>query len=218
MAARLGGDAVRRWEAQGIAALSPAEGRRALRAAMVDGGAQLAVLKLRWPALLHHHSKHPAPSVLTDLVLAEQRRSTTRDASPASSTFLEELAALPVDGRRAHLEGAVREQLLHVLGLESGHPIDPRQGLTDVGVDSLMAVELSNRLSVLVERTLPSTLTFEHPTLADLDAHLAAVVGDRVALGGAEEKEEAPRHDDLADLTADELADALVRELDDAGY
>src|SRR5262249_38247851 len=143
MAARLGHDAVRRWEAQGTGALSPDEGRRALRAAMVDGSAQLAVLKLRWPALLHHFSKHPAPAVMAGLVLAEQRRSTTRDAGPTVDSFLEELAALPVEGRRDHLQQAVREQLLQVLGLDPGHPIDPDRGLTDVGVDSLMAVELS---------------------------------------------------------------------------
>ena len=45
-----------------------------------------------------------------------------------------------------------------------------------------MAVELSNRLSVMVDRTLPSTLTFEHPTLEDLTLHLVDLLRDRVAL------------------------------------
>jgi ATP-dependent DNA helicase RecG len=44
-------------------------------------------------------------------------------------------------------------------------------------MDSLMAVELSNRLSSLLDRPLPSTLPFEHPTLDELAAHVAELLG-----------------------------------------
>ena len=47
-----------------------------------------------------------------------------------------------------------------------------------------MAVELSNRLSVLVDRPLPSTLAFEEPTVEDLARYLAGVLGDRVDIAG----------------------------------
>ena len=64
-------------------------------------------------------------------------------------------------GRRTNAGTVLAEadvKALKVLGLDASYPLDPSQGLTDIGMDSLMAVELSNRLSVLVDRALPSTL------------------------------------------------------------
>jgi len=56
--------------------------------------------------------------------------------------------------------------------------VDPRQPLNDLGVDSLMAVELRNRLaaSLGLARALPATLVFDHPTIAALTDYLAADV------------------------------------------
>jgi len=45
-------------------------------------------------------------------------------------------------------------------------------------MDSLMAVELKNRLQSGVGQPLPSTLTFEYPTIEALAGYLAAEVFD----------------------------------------
>ena len=79
-----------------------------------------------------------------------------------------------------------------------------------------MAVELSNRLSPLVDRTLPSTLALEQPTLEELCLHLEELLAEQVAFVAAAAP--VPVEDELADLSVDELTAALVRELDDAGY
>ena len=217
MAARLGQDALRRWESQGVVGLDPEEGRRALRAVVAGGDTQVGILKLRWPALVHHLSKHQVPSILQDLVRSEQRRDvTSTDAAPPVD-FVQELLALPVERRRDRLRDELRDQVLRVLGLERSHPVGPRQGLTDVGMDSLMAVELSNRVSVLVDRTLPSTLAFEQPTLDDLSTHLEELLADRVPFEPIDGPS-ASTDETLAELSSDELEDALLKELDEAGY
>jgi len=204
----------RRWEAQGIVAFDPADGRRALRTNLAAGDTQAAVIDLRWPTLLQHFSKHTVPSIFRLLVASEQRRRAPA-AAPAAE-LVPALLALPVEGRRDRLMAEVRSQLLLVLGLEANHPIDPRRGLTDLGMDSLMAVELSNRLSALVDRALPSTLALEQPTLEALSQHLEEELGERVAFVAAAAAP--PVQDELSDLSVDELTAALVRELDDAGY
>jgi acyl transferase domain-containing protein/acyl-CoA synthetase (AMP-forming)/AMP-acid ligase II/acyl carrier protein len=56
--------------------------------------------------------------------------------------------------------------------------IDPRASLSRYGVDSAEAVGLAGELEEWLGRQLPSTLVFDHPTIASLARHLA--VGDAV--------------------------------------
>jgi hypothetical protein len=86
-----------------------------------------------------------------------------------------------------------------------------------------MAVELSNRLSSLLDRPLPSTLPFEFPTLDELTAYVAellAVDGTApvVAPFAAGPRPPEDPADPLVDLPSADVEDALLRELDDAGY
>jgi acyl carrier protein len=50
--------------------------------------------------------------------------------------------------------------------------IDPQQGLFEMGMDSLMSVELKGRLQRGTGLTLPATLTFNYPNIAALTAYL----------------------------------------------
>ena len=66
---------------------------------------------------------------------------------------------------------------VQVLGLGAGYRIDERQPLRERGADSLLSVELRNRLSETVSRPLPATLLFDYPTVSSLAAYLAGVLG-----------------------------------------
>ena len=67
-----------------------------------------------------------------------------------------------------YLQGEVASIL--ELGPSSWPGID--QGFFEMGMDSLMAVELKNRLEAALETTLESTLTFDHPNINSLAEYL----------------------------------------------
>jgi acyl carrier protein len=140
-------------------------------------------------------------------------------AAPSSASqrpLRERIAAAPPTRRRMVLRDHVRGQTARVLGLARAEDIDVNEPLGQLGLDSLMAVELRNLLAKAAERTFPATLTLDHPSVEALTAHLA-----REAF--ADEIEEAPADagktdkSDFDNMSADELARQLMQRLDDMG-
>jgi aryl carrier-like protein len=76
--------------------------------------------------------------------------------------------------RRLALLAFIRTQVRSVLGLESSADISEEKPLMEMGLDSLMAVELRNRLRtrLATQQSLPATLIFDYPTVAALTDHL----------------------------------------------
>ena len=67
-----------------------------------------------------------------------------------------------------------------VLAFDEGMRIEPEDSLIELGLDSLMAVELQNRLQVSLKCTLRSGLFFEYRTLAAVAEYL---VGESLSQG-----------------------------------
>ena len=142
-------------------------------------------------------------------------------STTAAHSLHEALAAAEPRDRRELVQAYAFEQIVRVLGLDPSERLDPLQGLTEIGMDSLMAVELSNRLGVGTGLALPSTLAFEHPTLRELTDHLFGELGldQPVATSGSTEADVArAQMEELAGISDDEAADLLLQELEGTGY
>ena len=89
------------------------------------------------------------------------------------SDFIQRWEVTPEEERRELLVTHIREQIARILGLTEPEQIELQQSLFDLGIDSLMAVELRNQLQKSLGQTLPSMLLFDYPTLGELVTYLS---------------------------------------------
>ncbi|MEU1345140.1 type I polyketide synthase, partial [Streptomyces sp. NPDC005827] len=157
-----------RMRRAGVLPLSAEEGLALLdaglaEAARADGPAALVPARLDVGALVR--GGRPVPPLLSRLAPGTVRR-TAAQAAPAAGAdgFAGRLAGLSGDERERLLLGVVRDETALVLGHASGERLDVAAEFRKLGVDSLMAVEVRNRLATVTGVTLPSTVVFDHPT------------------------------------------------------
>ncbi|MGW1507168.1 type I polyketide synthase [Streptomyces mirabilis] len=117
-------------------------------------------------------------------------RAAVSDAAPSAAVTAKTPATeTPVAPAAAALAGPkmlglVRSTLAVVLGHAGGGAVDPGTTFKELGVDSLSAVELRDRLSAATGLTLPAGVLYGHPTPAELSEHLRALTS-----GGEESAE-----------------------------
>ncbi len=170
MAAGLGEQYQRRIAASGLQAIRPEDGVRLLHAILRGAApAQVAVLPLDTSAL---------PSPIHPLLreLASPVESTaTRDA--ASVGILARLREAGADERGALLEAMLSEQVMRVLAPDANYRPDAERSLLDLGMDSLMAIELRNRLRLHLELTIAVGDLMQGPTIRELAATVLSLLG-----------------------------------------
>ncbi|MBS0541540.1 MAG: acyl carrier protein, partial [Proteobacteria bacterium] len=113
--------------------------------------------------------------------------------------------------RRATLRGRIAEECATMLSIAGA--IDQRRPLQELGLDSLAALELRNRLGRLVGAVLPASLLFDHPTVSALTEYMAATY---LGLPGGAPTTLASTASPAAVAIDDDLADASDADLDAA--
>jgi hypothetical protein len=103
-------------------------------------------------------------------------------SSPApredASQLLARLAAASPAAREDLLIDLVCTEIGEVVGVDAQHRPHAEQRIMEFGVDSLMAVELRNRLATRLglNRKLTATLIFDYPTPQAIARHLASEI------------------------------------------
>ncbi|MGW2488158.1 SDR family NAD(P)-dependent oxidoreductase [Streptomyces sp. NPDC001606] len=147
----------------GIRPLATAEALELFDLARAVDAPVLAPLHLDRAAF---RSGGPVPAVLRGLV---------RDtAAPAAAAAPAPGAALTGPDREKALLELVRAEAAGVLAYDSAAAVAEHRTFAELGVDSLAALELRNRLSAATGVRLPAAVVFEYATPAALAAHLHA--------------------------------------------
>lgn len=142
----------------------------------------------------------------------DQTVKTSEQKSPLLSTLIN----APLARRDAILTGKLGEILAKALRLRPGQDIDPRERLFDLGVDSLIAVELKNRLQSELGVPISSTLLFDYPTIESLANYILADLLSEQLDGKKQSKLSGKRSNSIEskDSDADDEA-ALIKALDE---
>ena len=170
MAAQMGTQDKSRQAASGLGLIEPENGLILLGKILNLQTTQIGVLPIQWPVFAKQFPVGSEPPLVADLI-----RATRQQAEPASSeasAILSQLAAVVPDKRKSFLVVQLRERTIKILGLAPDYPLDPKQPLNELGLDSLMAIELKNALSAMIGQNLPATLLFNYPTIDALAGHL----------------------------------------------
>lgn len=207
-------DRVQHLSQQGIVPFTPAQGVELMGRILAANPVQMLAVSMKWAELLRLY-RPPFLSYLAEEVASDKD-------SPASSEagrMRAELLAVEPKERPQVAERFLREQMARVLR-SSPDKIDVHQPLTSLGIDSLMAVELKNRVEAEMEITLPVTALLQGPTLSQLAGimleqlsgqtsepvtALAADVGD-----GESEEALLARLDSLSDEEVDHLLQEMI--------
>jgi acyl transferase domain-containing protein len=152
---------------RGVSPMAPWRALDELGAALGDTAAATVIADLAWDRFAPRYSEARRRPLIAELMPATDPLEPDRAGVPA------DLAALPPEAAEAALLALVTGAVATVLG-HDGADVAPDRELGEVGFDSLRALELRNRLSRAVDRSLPITLALEHPTPRSLARALLA--------------------------------------------
>ena len=164
-----------RLVSRGMRSLTPGEGLSALGRLLAGGRAQCGVVPLDVRQWVEFYPVAASSRMLSRLV-ATQRAGSRRPAGDRE--LLARLAAAEPGARVEMLQESIRAQVAQVLGMPTGK-LDVDTPLTSLGLDSLMGLELRNRLEAGLGITMFATLLWTYPTVKALSEHLVGQVVTR---------------------------------------
>ncbi|WTU94872.1 type I polyketide synthase (plasmid) [Streptomyces sp. NBC_00053] len=166
MLGQLGDADAQRMARSGVPPLSAEQGIELFDAAGALPEAVLVPVRLDLAALRRQSAGMPLPVMFRSLVRrAAPRAADGRSASSdGGGSFADRLRPLPDAERERLALQLVCDRVAEVLGHARGEDVKPHDAFTEMGFDSLTAVELRNRLNAETGLRLPATLVFDYPT------------------------------------------------------
>jgi acyl transferase domain-containing protein/NADPH:quinone reductase-like Zn-dependent oxidoreductase/NAD(P)-dependent dehydrogenase (short-subunit alcohol dehydrogenase family)/aryl carrier-like protein len=169
MAAEVGEQHRRRWASMGLGMIAPEEGMRMLRQMLRSARApQMAAMPL---------TRSRLPSNLGPFFSALTHAAPARSLDPAAAApvdILRRLSAATVDERPALLRDFLSAQVTKVLALGASYQMDPHRSLIAMGMDSLMAMELRNRIQTSLKAKVAVADLLQGPSVTSLTVMVLA--------------------------------------------
>ncbi|MFC9700769.1 SDR family NAD(P)-dependent oxidoreductase [Streptomyces sp. NPDC056943] len=163
----------------GIRALSDADAAGPLALATDAPLARLVVVGLdpaRYAEQNAGHARAALVAELTGPAPAAERSGADATAEPAG-WITERLHGTDEEEREHVLRAAVRSLVARMLGSDDGLPADgsaDAEGFSELGLDSIMAIDLRAALAHAMGKDLPATVAIDHPSVLSMSEFLLA--------------------------------------------
>jgi acyl carrier protein len=174
MAAQMSAAELRHLRDNGESLIAPEQGCEIFADLVRQNPVQIGVFPIEWSRYLHGELSHLAFYQR----LAAESTLPVDIAEPAASGWLKILAATPKEKQYPLLIEQLRSIIAKALRLAAPSSIELRQGLRDLGLDSILSIEVRGRLEKTLECSLPATLLFDYPTVETLALYLSKSVLD----------------------------------------
>jgi NADPH:quinone reductase-like Zn-dependent oxidoreductase len=200
------------WKARGLRSINAADGFVQLERLLADHTPYGAVIPIDWGHFLRQLPSGADRDFFKTLAPAATRLPDTMQSADAVA-MPERLRALPPGLRRQALIAHLTERVRLLLGHDNAAPVDTRVPLKEIGLDSLMAVELRNVLVRSGGVPLPTTILFDYPTLDALSSCLGRIWGlDDIGAPAVKTAVERLAPSDASDIAnlSEEDAEALL--------
>ncbi|MFI0897914.1 SDR family NAD(P)-dependent oxidoreductase [Streptomyces sp. NPDC020983] len=152
-------------ERQGLPLLDPAQALAALRQVLDRDEPSVAVADVEWDRFAPLYTAARSRPLL-DTLPEVQGAAPQGDAGAGDSALAQLLARTPESEREWAVLDLVRTEAAAVLGYAKAADVDPDRPFTEMGSDSVTAVEFRTRLNTATGLTLPASVAFDYPTAA----------------------------------------------------
>ena len=199
----------------GLASLSIEEGLALLEYILLDNAAQVGAGTIDWSKFIQRFSSTAVPKRFSNFAGSAGG---TKVQAPVGSELLDRLKRAPESSRMGILRDHIQALAVRVLGFSANRRIDLQQPLSELGLDSLMAVEFGNALASSVKQSLPSTLLFSYPAIDNLTEYLAELLFARMEPDVSSVTSAGPQDalGNIEDLSDEEVDRMLAKKLEEA--
>ena len=160
----------------GVATIATASGLAALRELLESGATQAAVMPIDWAALVKAYPAFAADTFLQSQVAAARSSGAGSAANAAGAAAVRLQEATDPQGRADALSSYLHGEAARVLGFAAAR-LDPETPLASFGFDSLMAVQLKNRVEADLGLVIPLIEFLQGPSVQQLVPVLLRVAG-----------------------------------------
>jgi NAD(P)-dependent dehydrogenase (short-subunit alcohol dehydrogenase family)/acyl carrier protein len=201
-------DRARHLSNQGLVAFTPEQGARLLGRILERNPVQVMAAAVDWSRLLGSYSS----PLLSELAEELELSGSPGPKRKGDGLTREKLRAAPLEERRPLVESFLVGQLATVLRCSPSR-VDLHQPLNRLGIDSLMAVELKNRVEEDLETSVPVTTLLQGPSLSQLATQLLEGLDAPAAAADARSASAPEEADDGLEAQVEGLTDEEVDDL-----
>lgn len=211
----------------GIYSMNPESSLKILdKALSLDFFTQI-VASIDWHRFVSLYQSIGYGSLFSELPVSPKSSNTggsmmTTEQAANQGKWLNKLLALNDKEKAAELLELIKTEIAKILQCQPAD-INIDTGFIDLGLDSLMAVELKDTLEQQLNLTLDATIVFDYPNLNTLTKHLISLLDSEQShpekttvkpeLINSHQTNDS--HSDLDDLTDDEVAKLIEKEIED---